>query len=152
MGGGRPREFAQRLIALAVMVEDWDSVPSTATPSSVLHRHVNIHTRTHAHTNKINEAGEMARSLKAHAALAEDSGLTPHIHKAAHNHLQLQFQESPYPLLAEHGKHMVCLHTCRRNTHMHKFFKNLLKITYLQRSMSWGCSQRSGACLVRTMF
>jgi hypothetical protein len=44
----------------------------------------------------------MAQWLRALALLPEDSGLIPSTHMMAHNHLQLQFQEIWYFLLARY--------------------------------------------------
>jgi hypothetical protein len=42
------------------------------------------------------EAGEMAQRLRALAALPEDLGSIPNTHMAAHNSLELLFQETQY--------------------------------------------------------
>lgn len=59
--------------------------------------------------------GEIAQLLGTRAAL-------PCAHMAvSHNHLQLQFREIHHPTP---GTLMVCRHTCRQNTPLHKVKMN----------------------------
>jgi hypothetical protein len=76
-------------------------------------------------TNHQSGAGlerQMTQQLGALAALAEDPGLTPRAHKAAHNHLWVQFQGIRHPLQPSVGtRHVYAAQTYTQvSIHTHK--------------------------------
>ena len=70
---------------------------------------------------------ELAQGLRALAALLEDMGSIPTAHMVADPGLQFQETDALFWHPQAPSTQVMCRHTCRQNTHLHKNFFKVFK-------------------------